>query len=657
MDQDNEPIDVNRLDGLNMEQPPASHNPGGQTTRQTSNIIESSENKTSDQITSSNSDNRSTSGVDQRADGLKYPSRDGTYLSQFYNQPIVTTLTSFSQVAHLVKNPYELINNVDEFVRHASGGAGNTRRKQQQARDSENFAKMLNQNRHSLSPTDDPAVQEMDTFVASTGNKESPVSNADNQGVKRTSSNISEERISESSPVPVLPPIEASYKSGRLEALTIEEYEDKFRTKATDIELIERVFAGSMACNQLRAALWPYLFGIVQHRGRFQKITDSGGHEVYIFIEHESNNSRWRELHKLYDHYQAQWKAILPDQEIRFSEYRERKSLIERDVIRCDRLHPFYADEPQNLAKLSDLLITYMMYDFDIGYVQGMSDLAGPILYMYNGDLVKAFWIFVEVMKLFRRNFERSQKTIHFQLSCLSELIKCTDPVFAQYLDANETSNCFFAFRAIVCQFKRELMKEDEDDYSKVLFLWDTIWCVQRRVDLKKDLDELNRLAGNDIVDVASKATDKDVAKTSPITQQPTTCENSPFIFHFDQTHADSPRHGLTETEIFVLALCLSMIRRERDIVLANRLDSTDIHLHYIDPKLSSDLNGFIEHARNIYSYLKNDFDITRLISKVGGLQAEESQEEAKPDESSPTSADMYDSMSDFLIINGASGT
>lgn len=573
-------------------------------------------------------------------DRITYPSRDGTYLSQLYNQPLVTTLTSFSHVANLVRNPYELMNNVDEFVRQASGN----RRKQQ--RTNENFVKTLNQNRHSLSPSS-PVVQEMDTFIAGSHDQ---LSSSANTSLKQQSSD--ENSIENQHPIPALPPIECSTKRGRLEPLTIEEYETKFRESATDFELIERVFYGSISCNQLRAALWPYIFGLIQHRGKFEKLHHQDGRSVYIFIEHEANTSRWCELQKLYFLYQAQWKAIMPEQEQRFSAYRERKSLIERDVIRCDRLHKFYANEPQNLATLTNLLMTYMMYDFDIGYVQGMSDLAGPILYMYNGDLIRSFWVFVEVMKLFRRNFELTQKTIHFQLSCLHELIKITDPVFAEYLEENESSNCFFAFRAIVCQFKRELMKEDEDDYTKVLFLWDTIWCAKRKSVLQ---EEWQVLMQDDMIVEHNNGGDPNSEKElkpMPITEQPSLTNDNPFVVAFDPNQSDTPRHNLTETEIFVLALCLSMVRRERDIILANRLDGTDIHLHFIDPKLYSDLNGFIEHAINIYSFMKNDFNLTRLTSPK-----EESATKDTSSESHQDSVEGYDPEHDFLIINGASGS
>ena len=43
----------------------------------------------------------------------------------------------------------------------------------------------------------------------------------------------------------------------------------------------------------------------------------------------------------------------------------------DKDVNRTDRTVPFYSGENNaNVATLRDVLMTYMMYDFDLGYVQ-----------------------------------------------------------------------------------------------------------------------------------------------------------------------------------------------------------------------------------------------------------------------------------------------
>lgn len=72
--------------------------------------------------------------------------------------------------------------------------------------------------------------------------------------------------------------------------------------------------------------------------------------------------------------------------------------VVEKDVNRTDRTHPFYSgDGNPHLSQLYDILMTYVMYDFDLGYVQGMSDLLSPILCLMENE-VDAFWCFVGFM-------------------------------------------------------------------------------------------------------------------------------------------------------------------------------------------------------------------------------------------------------------------
>jgi len=42
--------------------------------------------------------------------------------------------------------------------------------------------------------------------------------------------------------------------------------------------------------------------------------------------------------------------------------------------------------------------MSYMMYNFDLGYVQGMSDLLSPILMLMNNE-PDAFWCFAGFME------------------------------------------------------------------------------------------------------------------------------------------------------------------------------------------------------------------------------------------------------------------
>lgn len=509
--------------------------------------------------------------------------------------------------------------------------------------------------------------------------------------------------------IPALPPIaSSSSRRSRSLPLTISEYLELYREKASDFDIIERVFCGGIACDRLRAAIWPYLFGLVKHRGSFERVTTNGCHNnqentngstittttnldqasgtksksghnnyehhqddldsAYVYIEHQDNILRWAELSKQYYSFQRQWKSIMPDQEARFSSFRERKSQIQRDVVRCDRLHPFYRGQSPNLETLTDLLMTYMMYDFDIGYVQGMSDLAGPILYLFRGDLIKSFWVFVEVMKLFRRNFEHTQKTLLFQLDCLQELIRVTDPILSEYLEEHESSNCYFAFRSIVCIFKRELMRDNGEDYSHVLHLWDTIWCVNLSSEQRQQQFLLQQRILNggsssnnnnnqhediDLPPSIASSSSGDADNNSSLSQISESTAQCSSFYSYNFAQSDTPRTSLTETETFILALCLSMIRGERDLILGNRLDCTGIHLHFIDPKLADDFDGFVERAINIFSFLKYDFDLARLTRPKEYSSRRGSA--ASPVDNGLCEGDEL--FNDYLIINQAPAT
>lgn len=59
-------------------------------------------------------------------------------------------------------------------------------------------------------------------------------------------------------------------------------------------------------------------------------------------------------------------------------------SMVRKDVLRTDRLHPFYAgdDDNKNIASLFNILTTYALHHPSVSYCQGMSDIASPLLGM-----------------------------------------------------------------------------------------------------------------------------------------------------------------------------------------------------------------------------------------------------------------------------------
>ncbi|KAJ3112365.1 GTPase activating protein [Physocladia obscura] len=133
------------------------------------------------------------------------------------------------------------------------------------------------------------------------------------------------------------------------------------------------------------------------------------------------------------------------------SKFQERKNRVEKDVIRTDRSTLFYKGIPEdndavnkisessaatfspNLESLKNVLITYTVYDFDLGYVQGMNDLLSPILAVTNNE-IEAFWTFKGWMDLKKSNFFRDQSGMRNELSLLELLIKFMDPPLYAHL-------------------------------------------------------------------------------------------------------------------------------------------------------------------------------------------------------------------------------
>lgn len=184
----------------------------------------------------------------------------------------------------------------------------------------------------------------------------------------------------------------------------------------------------------------------------------------------EERKSLQRNKTDEYFRMKLQWKSVSEEQERRNSRLRDNRSLIEKDVNRTDRTNRFYEgiDNP-GLVLLNDILMTYCMFDFDLGYVQGMSDLLSPILYVMENE-VDAFWCFVYYMDQMHQNFEEQMHGMKTQLQQLGALVQLLDVTFWNYLEAQESGHLYFCFRWLLIRFKRELSFQD------VLRLWEVMW-------------------------------------------------------------------------------------------------------------------------------------------------------------------------------------
>ncbi|XP_037079700.1 TBC1 domain family member 17-like [Pollicipes pollicipes] len=215
-------------------------------------------------------------------------------------------------------------------------------------------------------------------------------------------------------------------------------------------QLRERVFRGGVEPS-LRPAVWPFLLDY-----------DRAGMTT---AERQQHREKRKDD---YFRMKLQWASMSEEQLAQFAGLRDRRALVEKDVTRTDRSEPFFAGGA-NVQLLHDILVTYCMYNFDLGYVQGMSDLLSPILFVVR-DEVDAFWCFVGFMDHVSSNFELTQKGMERQFSDLRALLQVYDPDFWTYLDQNESSRMSFTFRWLLVWFKREM------EWADVQRLWEVLW-------------------------------------------------------------------------------------------------------------------------------------------------------------------------------------
>lgn len=126
-------------------------------------------------------------------------------------------------------------------------------------------------------------------------------------------------------------------------------------------------------------------------------------------------------------------------------------------------------------ARLVAILEAYAVYDPEIGYCQGMSDLLSPIISVMTEDH-EAFWCFVGFMRKARHNFRLDEIGIRRQLNIVSKIIKFKDSHLYRHLEKLEAEDCFFVYRMVVVLFRRELT------FEQTLCLWEVMWADQAAI-------------------------------------------------------------------------------------------------------------------------------------------------------------------------------
>eukprot|EP01060_Flectonema_neradi_P008833 TRINITY_DN1631_c1_g1_i1.p1 TRINITY_DN1631_c1_g1~~TRINITY_DN1631_c1_g1_i1.p1 ORF type:complete len:645 (+),score=137.94 TRINITY_DN1631_c1_g1_i1:112-2046(+) len=138
---------------------------------------------------------------------------------------------------------------------------------------------------------------------------------------------------------------------------------------------------------------------------------------------------------------------------------------IKKDIIRTDRDIDIFDDVNSEFIEMERrILLAYCMYNRDLGYVQGMSDLAAMMIFVFREEVV-AFHAFKRLVDGMIPAFNDHGAC---QRQTLKSLVQVMSPNLASHL-SKEDPDFMFAFRWVFLLFKREFR------FHQVAVLWDCL--------------------------------------------------------------------------------------------------------------------------------------------------------------------------------------
>ncbi|CAH8520685.1 unnamed protein product [Schistosoma turkestanicum] len=144
------------------------------------------------------------------------------------------------------------------------------------------------------------------------------------------------------------------------------------------------------------------------------------------------------------------------------------------DVVRTDWKEDYYrsVDNHHRVCQLFDILATYCIHHPNIGYCQGMSDLASPLL-VVQGDEALAYLSFCALMQRVKSKFSDTQQSILINnMQDLHDLLTYTDSELAQFFREHNLANMYFTQRWFILELKREF------NFNESLRIFESQWAA-----------------------------------------------------------------------------------------------------------------------------------------------------------------------------------
>lgn len=346
-------------------------------------------------------------------------------------------------------------------------------------------------------------------------------------------------------------------------------------------ELWARIFQGGGIEPCLRKEVWPHLLS--------------------VFPSDLTKEERERHLNmksQVYGHLKSKWMAKPP------AEIESITHLIMKDVLRTDRIHPYFsvADDHQHIASLFNILTTYALENPDVSYAQGMSDLAAPLLVILEDEAV-AYTCFCSLMDRMKGHFLLDGKTMTQKFDHLSQLVYRMEPELFKYLMSIEADDMFFCYRWLLLDLKREFPFDDAVQLMEVI--WSSTTCAAEGVSKENCTLILtqNGYYGNDAannVDGDSDYSDEDESSFCPLTSKPVNSKTKLL-------QLPGPYH-LGDGNPFVLFMCLAILSIHKDYCMQKKMDYNTLAMYFDKLVRKHDLAKTLARARTLYAEYLSSF-------------------------------------------------
>ncbi|XP_064101260.1 LOW QUALITY PROTEIN: TBC1 domain family member 25-like [Macrobrachium nipponense] len=165
------------------------------------------------------------------------------------------------------------------------------------------------------------------------------------------------------------------------------------------------------------------------------------------------------------------WQDYLNDPDQISEEVKYVTNMVRKDVLRTDRHHPYFsgADDNNNVQSLYNILTTYALNHPSVGYCQGMSDLASPLLVTMR-DEAQAYVCFCALMARVHSNFHIDGDAMTLKFQHLTEALIFYDLEYFTYLQLHQAEDLLFCYRWLLLELKREFAFDDALHMLEVLW-------------------------------------------------------------------------------------------------------------------------------------------------------------------------------------------